>query len=221
MHQEDVSAFVDGELSDGHVEVVMGTLRQPAGFRAWCHYHMIGDILRAPENAVEMNPDFGSRFAARLKAEPTIVVPGADLSRNPAPLPENIADLAAARSTRRHRAGLSTKRLALPGLAAALAAATAAFFSAPALMVAHDTKIEKPAAVAAVTPPVANGVTVALGHTVALENASAPIAAKAPEAKLRDASMEEYVTAHQRFSPFAYGTSEFQRSEPAAADAAK
>lgn len=196
MHQEDVSAFVDGELSDGHVEVVMGTLRQPAGFRAWSDYHAIGDILRSPEMAVEMSPGFASRLAARLKAEPTIVVPGADLPRSPLPALENVAHIDEARTTRRHRSGRSSKRFALPGIAAALAAATAAFFSAPALMVAHDTKGEKPATVAVVVPPATAGVAVAMGRTVALESASASVAAaKAPVGKLRDASMEEYGTA--------------------------
>src|SRR3954451_20522851 len=73
--QQQISEFVDGELTDSHVDIALAALRQPEGRAAWETYHQIGDLLRSDEMAAGLSPDFTARMAARLAAEPTIVAP--------------------------------------------------------------------------------------------------------------------------------------------------
>jgi sigma-E factor negative regulatory protein RseA len=51
MTREQISAFADSELSDGHVAVTLAALRQQDGREAWSLYHQIGDALRSDDFA--------------------------------------------------------------------------------------------------------------------------------------------------------------------------
>jgi len=75
LSREQISAFVDGELSETQVEVVMAALRSKQGRAAWNEYHLVGDAARSDEAAIAMSPDFMSKLSARLDAEPAIVAP--------------------------------------------------------------------------------------------------------------------------------------------------
>jgi len=66
-----ISAFADGELPDGDLELALAALREADGREAWLRYHEIGDALRAEPAAPALSPDFSARLAARLAAEPT------------------------------------------------------------------------------------------------------------------------------------------------------
>jgi sigma-E factor negative regulatory protein RseA len=199
MTQEQISALADGELSNAYVETAMAALRQAHGRDTWDVYHQIGDILRSDDMALTMSPDFAAGMAARLEAEPTIIA---------APLAatlqsfEQIA-VGGGQPVRVGVAGVrgTIKRFALPGMAAA-AVAAAAFIISPQLMFVSGPA---PAVVAAPQLAAADDV-----HIVT----------RAGEV-LRDPRMNEYLLAHQRFSPSLYSTAQYARSATFASDADK
>jgi len=68
-----ISALMDGEL-EWHeaVDPLRALGQDEAALETWRTYHLIGDLLR---DTAPLSADFGSRFAARLSAEPTVVGP--------------------------------------------------------------------------------------------------------------------------------------------------
>jgi sigma-E factor negative regulatory protein RseA len=74
-----ISLLVDGELDAEHFEGVCASLRDTGSLKTWACYHVIGDALRG---SVASSPGFGTRFAALLAAEPTVLAPP---RRRPAP----------------------------------------------------------------------------------------------------------------------------------------
>jgi sigma-E factor negative regulatory protein RseA len=196
MKHEQISALADGELVDNHINVALAATRQPDGQEAWDVYHQIGDILRSDEMAVSLSPTFAARMAARLDAEPTIIAPAATL-------PPMVAE------TTRNDAVVSARgirRFAMPGMIAAAVVAVA-FTSAPQLMVAFQgtSSADKTSVqVAAAGSP--------------SSQASASAAAQAAVV-LRDPRIDEYMLAHQRFSPSLYSTAQFVRSATFATEA--
>ena len=75
MTREQISAFADNELSDGHVDIALAALRQQEGRDTWNMYHQIGDALRSDDLNTQLSADFNARMFALLDAEPTIMVP--------------------------------------------------------------------------------------------------------------------------------------------------
>jgi sigma-E factor negative regulatory protein RseA len=67
--REHISAFCDGELPSGDVELAFAGLGTPDGHQAWDVYHRIGDVLRA-RGSVDLSPGFADKLAARLATEP-------------------------------------------------------------------------------------------------------------------------------------------------------
>jgi sigma-E factor negative regulatory protein RseA len=67
--REQISALKDGELSASDIELAFAALHTPDGRQAWDVYHRIGDVMRA-QGAADLSPEFSSRLAARLAAEP-------------------------------------------------------------------------------------------------------------------------------------------------------
>jgi sigma-E factor negative regulatory protein RseA len=211
MTQEQISAFADGELSESQTDAVLTGLRGPQGRADWDLYHQIGDVLRSEETSGGLSSGFAARMAARLEAEPAIVAPVIEVARE--------------RAQRGHAgSGLSSvRRFAMPGIVAA-AIASVAFLGAPQLMVAMNGG---PAKARSVQEPSQS--MVASAHTISHASviaASAPIEASvtvpsspdaqpksgAKEVMLRDEGMDEYLMAHQRFSPSVYSTAQFARS---------
>jgi sigma-E factor negative regulatory protein RseA len=194
--REQISAFADGELADQHVDVVLATMRKEDGCADWELYHQIGDVLRSDDMDVKLSQGFAARMAARLEMEPTIVAPVPSVHSPTIAAPVAVPALLAR----------PIKRWAMPGMVAAAAMATVAFIATPQLMVATKSA------------PSGSG-------ALAVASADARIAvvsANAPEGVvLRDPRIDEYLLAHQRFSPSVYSTAQYARSATFATDSNK
>ncbi|WP_211462964.1 sigma-E factor negative regulatory protein [Collimonas silvisoli] len=202
MTQEQISALADGELSSAYVDMALAALRQTEGRDTWDVYHQIGDIMRSDDMALTMSPDFFSRMTARLDAEPTIIAAPLAATLQPS---EHIA-VGGGQPLRVGVAGVrhSIRRFALPGMAAA-AVAAAAFIITPQTMV-----VRGPAPTVAATPQLALASASAVGDDHVVTHAGDV---------LRDSRMDEYLTAHQRFSPSLYSAAQYARPATFAPDA--
>jgi sigma-E factor negative regulatory protein RseA len=184
MAREQISALADGELPEQHVNMVLGTLRQMENKADWEIYHQIGDVLRSDDMAVLLSAGFASRMAARLDAEPAIVAPA-------------VADWTAEQAAEAMR---PAKRWAMPSMVAAAAVAAVAFITTPQLMVAMKSEpaIVEAAKLASVGPAADQAATVATSGSDGVI--------------LRDPGIDDYLLAHQRFSPSVYSTAQYARS---------
>jgi sigma-E factor negative regulatory protein RseA len=182
--QERISIFADGETSDEQLDIALADLRNEDGRASWELYHQIGDLLRSDEMAIPLSAAFSASMAARLAAEPVLIAP-------------------------LHARGKKTgvRRLALPGVLAAAAAAVA-FVATPQLMVAMQGA---PAPGAAVAVASSDGV------------ARASLAGNTARAgrMMRDQGINEYLMAHQRFSPSVYSSTQYARSATFANESGK
>lgn len=183
--QERISAFADGETSDEQLDISLAELRDDDGKATWELYHQIGDLLRSDDMATPLSAGFSASMAARLAAEPALLAPAA--------------------SAKVRKSGM--RRIALPGVLAAAAAAVA-FIGTPHLMVAMHGAPASGAAVAVVSE---NGVT-----RTALTAGAAPAGAV-----MRDQGIDEYLMAHQRFSPSVYSSAQYARSATFANESGK
>ncbi|GIZ51063.1 sigma-E factor negative regulatory protein [Noviherbaspirillum aridicola] len=189
--REQVSALADGELDDAQLDLALAALRDGDARADWELYHRIGDALRSEEVAdVSLSEGFSARLAARLEAEPTIIAP--------APVVQAAATVSARR------------RWALPGLAAAAAMASIAFVATPQLMVALNGGGP---ATAAAEPALAEAKTAAPVVPVAVVGSVAePAVTDSGAVVLRDPHIDDYLLAHQRFSPSVYSSAQYARS---------
>jgi sigma-E factor negative regulatory protein RseA len=178
--RERISAFADGECGDVEADIALAALHGKGEKADWEIYHQIGEVLRSDDMAVQMSPDFSARLAARLESEPIHMTPTSIRTRD---------------ASRKPAGGY--KRWALPGIAAAAAAAAIAFVTTPQLMVAMK------------------------GHPTQ-EPVDAMVAASASEGVvLRDERIDDYLLAHQRFSPSVFSTAQYARTATFAADSNK
>jgi sigma-E factor negative regulatory protein RseA len=211
MSREQISALADSELADSHIDVALAALRQPEEQAAWDLYHQIGDVLRSDDMAVAMRPDFAARMAVRLAAEPVFIAPSFSKS-----------------ATAPQKAGVNQnisvnnrfKRFAMPGVVAAVAASVA-LMSAPQLMVAMKGDSNQKNAqvmVASTPPPVSHS---AIISAAAPQASSVSTAASGHAMVLRDPHIDEYLRAHQRFSPSVYGSAQLARSATLVRDSEK
>ncbi|HJV87032.1 MAG TPA: sigma-E factor negative regulatory protein [Noviherbaspirillum sp.] len=184
MTRQQISALVDGELAEEQVDPVLAGLRHAEGRADWEIYHQIGDVLRSEDMAVSMSPSFAARMAMRLESEPTIVAPA---------VPEKHAGFAQADQ---HS---TAKRWTVGSMIAAAAVAAAAFVATPQLMVAI-----KGNAVA--------GDDAATVATASVEQNAVVPASASEGVVLRDPRIDDYLLAHQRFSPSVYSTAQYARS---------
>ena len=214
--QEQISALADDELGDSQLDVALAALRDPQARADWDIYHQIGDVLRSDDMAFSLSGDFSARMTARLDAEPAILAPAP--AAVPPPTPAQGPQVAAEGGG--HFAS-RLKRFAMPGMAAA-AVATAVFVTAPQMLVAKRDAI--PEGGAAV-------VMVAADPVPAVHAGPAVSAPTSPEGRmmtveqrgevLRDPRIDEYLMAHQRFSPSVYSSAQYARSAAFAIDSGK
>lgn len=201
MTGEQISAFADGECSDSHLELALAALRQPEGKAAWEMYHQIGDVLRSDDMAISLSPGFATRMAARLDEEPPIIAAfHADQTAR--------QGIYAAARTNGSEAK-SIKRWAMPGAIAAAVAAAAAFIATPQLMVAMKSDVSTSAstAIASATAPVKTA------ESIVDAEQSPVVAASVPDGVvLRDSRIDDYLLAHQRFSPSVFSSAQYARS---------
>lgn len=179
---ERISVFADGETSDEQLEIALAELRNDDEKATWALYHQIGDLLRSDEMAIPLSAGFSAGMAARLAAEPALMAPAV--------------------AARARRSGI--RRIALPGVLAAAAAAVA-FVGTPQLMVAMQGTAP---AVAVVSD---SGVA-----RTALGASAVPAGAV-----MRDQGIDEYLMAHQRFSPSVYSSAQYARSATFANESGK
>ncbi|MFI4938737.1 MAG: sigma-E factor negative regulatory protein [Burkholderiales bacterium] len=212
MTQEQISALIDNELPDEHLEFALAALRQADGRASWDVYHQIGDVMRSDEMAHAFSPNFAARLMERLDAEPTVVAPMVKPIRIEQPM------LAAGGAAPR-RSGTSFKRLVIPSAAAAVA--VVALIANPQLRMAINGGASQYAAESAAAVsrdhPVSSYATLAAASS---QNMNAG-AAVPDRVILRDPRIDEYLLAHQRFSPSLYGTAQYARSAMFVADADK
>jgi sigma-E factor negative regulatory protein RseA len=208
MKQEEISALADGELDAPQLDALLAALRRPDQHATWDIYHQIGDALRSDDLGIALSPDFSARMAARLAAEPPLLAPSKTVQTKPA-------------------RQWSLKRFMVPGMAAvAGAVASVAFIAAPQLMVAlnSDTSGASPSdsqTMLAVRAPSVGGTDRAINLVADRPSTTAQTVAAQDGVMLRDADIDDYLLAHQRFSPSVYSTAQYARSATFATDTEK
>lgn len=207
---EQISALADGELSEAEIDSIISGLRDPSAKSDWELYHQIGDVLRSDDMAVAFSPEFATRMMARLDAEPTIVMPAAAIISHAKELechqnrPDKIVE---------------QRRWALPSMLAAAAVATVAFVATPQLMVGI---LGEGAETRNITASQAEKSEPVLAESSAKQGQTSVVAASAPEGIVyRDARIDDYLMAHQRFSPSVYNSAQYTRSATLTNDSSK
>ena len=66
---EHISALADGELAASEIELAFAALDTDAGRQAWHAYRLIGEALRAGQDASVLSAGFDASLAGRLAAE--------------------------------------------------------------------------------------------------------------------------------------------------------
>lgn len=66
---EHISALADGELAASEIELAFAALDTDAGRQAWHAYRLIGEALRAGQDASVLSAGFDAGLAGRLAAE--------------------------------------------------------------------------------------------------------------------------------------------------------
>ncbi|MFZ1181081.1 MAG: RseA family anti-sigma factor [Herbaspirillum sp.] len=198
MSREQISALADGELLDAHVNVTLAVLRQPEEQTTWNLYHQIGDILCFGDKAFSLSSSFTARMRACLDTEPALLVP-----QSKTPIEQRIAVPAIAASGMSARERFA-RRFSIPGTAFAVAVAAVVFVAAqqPAMMAKDGAAT--PAAMAL------SGTTVAV--TSASRDAVRASSLTQQGDIIRDPRIDDYLLAHQRFSPSMYSSVQYARS---------
>jgi len=212
--KEQISALADGELDDPTLETALAFLRESEGANDWELYHQIGDALRSDDMAISMSPMFATRVMDRLEADPNFVVPD-NHSRSALSLHEK--DLIRASSNTKSARQSIGKRWGLPGVAAAAAIAAVGLVCAPQLMVAmKSTTGGSSHAVVQIASLDASGSSMsnAAGSVSRMEQRPDGVI-------LRDPQIDDYLLAHQRFSPSIYSTAQYARTATFATDSSK
>ena len=220
--REQISALADGELVDAHVSMALAGLRQPEEQVTWDLYHQIGDVMRSEEMAFSLSDGFAAKMSARLDAEPTIIAPQlATTAAEQIIVPVAVNDATASNvvslmPTRKR----FVRRFVMPGAAAAAAIVavvlvagqqqTTTLASAPAPVVSTVATATVPSAIT----------TVAATSSVPQGVASINSLAQQGEVA-RDPRIDDYLLAHQRFSPSMYSSAQYARSAAFAIDSDK
>ncbi len=176
--RERLSALIDGESPDG-----LPFAQILAGFgdterRAWSEFHAIGDALRSDELAIEpaVSQAFTARFSAAFAAEPHLIAPAAI----------TVAANSPASPLKR-----ALRRRVVPALAVAAAAATLTWIVVPQLQGTAGQPGVSPVQVASVAPQAATCSAWRLRrHRPSPQDLNI----------IRDASLDQYLEAHQQFA---------------------
>ncbi|WP_186248215.1 sigma-E factor negative regulatory protein [Burkholderia gladioli] len=170
--RERLSALIDGESPDG-----LPFAQILAGFgdterRAWSEFHAIGDALRSDELAIEpaVSQAFTARFSAAFAAEPHLIAPAAI----------TVAANSSASPLKR-----ALRRRFVPALAVAAAAATLTWIVVPQLQGTAGQPGVSPVQVASVAPQDLQRVAASAHQDLNI---------------IRDASLDQYLEAHQQFA---------------------
>jgi|SRR5450830_122694 len=208
--REQISALADGELVDAHVNMALAVLRQPEEQITWDLYHQIGDVLRSDEMAFSLSDGFAAKMRARLDAEPTIIAPQLQASAA-----EQIVVPAAVAGNGVSSRKRFVRRFAMPGAAVAAAVVAVVFVTAPqqtVTMANHGTTT---------SPAMMQSGITTVAATSAPQNA-VQVSSLAQQGEVtRDPRIDDYLLAHQRFSPSMYSSVQYARSAAFAIDSDK
>ncbi|MCW5299818.1 histidine kinase [Herbaspirillum lusitanum] len=219
--REQISALADGELVDAHVSVALAVLRQPDEQATWDLYHQIGDVMRSEEMAFSLSDGFAAKMSARLDAEPTIIAPqltttAAEQIIVPVAVHDATASNVVSLASTRKR---FVRRFVMPGAAAAAA------IVAVVLVTGQQQSTTVASAPAPVVSTTATAVVPSAITTVASSSApqgTATISSLAQQGEVaRDPRIDDYLLAHQRFSPSMYSSTQYARSAAFAIDSDK
>ncbi len=177
-----LSALMDGDADAELIARACTAWRTHAPARAdWHAYHLIGDVLRAPDQGTSARGDaaFLDALRRRLKDEPVIVAP--------APVVAEVVRSGADGTVRSARGGWRMPFAAAAGVAAV---ASVVFIMRPGL-----TPVDSPllASTPGLTTPVA------LGSTSASADGGQIVVVRDP-GMLRDARLDRYLDAHRQFA---------------------
>jgi sigma-E factor negative regulatory protein RseA len=192
IQNDQISAMLDGELSDVQLDSVLASLSKeahPEGKKTWEIYHQIGDVLRSDELAVTFSADFSTRFSALLEAEPVVIAP--NILRDH----KSDAALAAAKES-----SFVKPRFAAWTMTGMAAAAAVAFFMAPQLI---SMMGGQPGSGTVISQMESQNRMQTSGIQLASDS-SAPAEQQMqgePVEMLRDPRLDSYLMAHQKFSP--------------------
>ena len=223
--REQISALADGELVDAHVSMALAGLRQPEEQVTWDLYHQIGDVMRSEEMAFSLSDGFAAKMSARLDAEPTIIAPQlATTAAEQIIVPVAVNDATASNVVSLMPARKRfVRRFVMPGAAAAAA------IVAVVLVTGQQQTTTLASAPAPVVSTVATAATVVVPSaiTTVAATSSAPqgvasINSLAQQGEVaRDPRIDDYLLAHQRFSPSMYSSAQYARSAAFAIDSDK
>lgn len=206
---ERLSALVDGEVVADEVKQACLAWRGDAKARQdWHAYQLIGDVLRSDDLASAPGRDeaFLQALRARLADEPVVL----------APTPAKTSTMATGRSLRRWRSGVAVAAgfVAVAGVLVALQGPSSGD-NAPAVAQAPAVPLAAAGPIGPVLP--------ALARPDGAEPSTEAATLVTDGQLIRDARLDRYLAAHQRFAgASALGVpSAFLRSATATADGAK
>jgi sigma-E factor negative regulatory protein RseA len=207
--RQKISALADGGLNDKEIESALEMFRNDDRRDDWDVYHQIGDLLRSSDMDVKFSPGFSARMAARLEMEPTIVAPGAaaQVASVPAADTELQAATISSNLKKRHVKYWFASGLAAAGVAAALTGAPHLMTATGKLLTDRESMV---VALSSDTRQATNSPGAALQE-----------AAGTPGIVMRDTHIDDYLLAHQRFSPSLYGVTHYARTAAFATDSTK
>lgn len=220
--REQISALADGELVDAHVNMALTVLRQPEEHVTWDLYHQIGDVMRSEEMAFSLSDGFAAKMSARLDAEPTIIAPqlmttAAEQIIVPVAVNDATASNVVSLAPMRKR---FVRRFVMPGAAAAAAIVAVVLVTGP-QQSATLASASAPVAGTAATAIVPSAITTVAATSTAPQGA-ASISSLAQQGEVaRDPRIDDYLLAHQRFSPSMYSSAQYARSAAFAIDSDK
>ena len=207
INNEEISAFIDGEIDIHRQDALLQQLRLPESRCDWALYHVIGDVVRSDEMAGECSAEFMHNFSARLALEPTYLPASSDDMPQVAGalsiLPSKVVPIRQ-RFVRRSRfiSGIAAG-------AAVLYVGGAYLANTKGLDSWHDTATTN----IALSSP---------SQTLApMQAASIHTEGAEQVVVMRDPRIDAYLMAHQRFSPAMYSTAPFARSATFTNDSTK
>jgi len=201
--EEQISAFMDGELDEASLSVLLAGLKDPEQRTAWDIYHQVGDVLRSDDMGFALSPDFAARMNARLESEPIIAAP----IRN-----SNDKSLFACGDLfgagRKFLSGIKRSVPLMTGVAATVAIIFGAMhfkFSDSPSTSAHVVASSSNKTQATNLASALSSLPVSLKDQTSPHTISVSSAASENMVMLRDPRIDEYLLAHQPFSPSLYG----------------
>ncbi|MEN9866639.1 MAG: hypothetical protein RL748_2229 [Pseudomonadota bacterium] len=198
-NKEQISAWLDGELSDAQIQVMLKALESDDAKISWDMYHQIGDVLRSDELAIELSPDFSRKMAQMLAAEPHYLLPAMQANAQ--------AQAPDASSHKAWRQRLWSGMAVAAGLLVVVNIAQTPGGNSVGNPAGNNTMAGSNAVVS--NPALAR---VAASSAASASQSVKLVASPGRNGEyLRDPEIDQYLSAHQRFSPSVYSAAQYAR----------